>query len=261
MVPPLFSATNSRRSEAVNPKVASRANSVSPTGVGSPPTRAQCTSPAVNRPASRNAGISSTPSNPRPRTSRRTASSAATSAMTCPRRVESLRLITSTGASRRRLSSNTVRPTRVLSATASASSMLRVLVRMKHVEPGPSRPAAISSGSNTVTTATSCTVCDPVGSSSNTTIRRPAPANASLIRRRASGSTRTGGSAARSTTGFVMRSLRCSRRPATRRPNPGPAQRRARRTARGCPRPRCPCRRCRTRCRGRPRRGPPGARW
>jgi hypothetical protein len=40
MVPPLFSATNSRRFEAEKPKVASRANSVSPTGCGSPPTRA-----------------------------------------------------------------------------------------------------------------------------------------------------------------------------------------------------------------------------
>jgi hypothetical protein len=53
MVPPLFSATNSRRLDEEKPKVASRANSVSPTGRGSPPTRAQCTSPAVNRPASR----------------------------------------------------------------------------------------------------------------------------------------------------------------------------------------------------------------
>jgi hypothetical protein len=47
---------------------------------------------------------------------------------------------------------------RVFSSTASASGRLRVLVRMKHVEPAAGSAAAISSGSNTVTTSTSCTV-------------------------------------------------------------------------------------------------------
>jgi hypothetical protein len=124
--------------------------------------------------------------------------------MTCPRSVESLRLITSMGASSRLLSSNSMRPTRVFTPTASASPMLRVLVRMKHVEPGPSRPAAISSASKTVTTATSCTVCDPVGSSSRTAIRRPESASALRMRCRASGSTRAGGRAVRSRVDFVM---------------------------------------------------------
>ena len=53
---------------------------------------------------------------------------------------------------------------------------LRVLVRMKQVDPGAARPAAYSSASKTVTTLTSCTVWEPVGSSSSTAIRRPAAA-------------------------------------------------------------------------------------
>jgi hypothetical protein len=101
----------------------------------------------VNLPASKYAGASNTPSKPRPVASRRTASSARTSAMTCPRRVESLRLTTSIGASRRVARSNSIRPIRVFSSTASASGRLRVLVRMKQVEPASERPAASSPGS------------------------------------------------------------------------------------------------------------------
>jgi len=63
------------------------------------------------------------------------------------------------------------------------------------------RPAASSSGSTTVTRSTPWTVWNPVGSSSRTAIRRPAPARARRIRRRASGSTRAGG---RSAVGFVL---------------------------------------------------------
>ena len=55
--------------------------------------------------------------------------------MTWPRRVESLRLTTSIGTSSRSASSNSIRPMRVVSSTASASGRLRVLVRMKQVEP------------------------------------------------------------------------------------------------------------------------------
>jgi hypothetical protein len=78
--------------------------------------------------------------------------------MTCPRRVESLRLTTSIGASSRAASSNSIRPIRVFSSTASASARLRVLVRIKQVEPASARPAASSSGSTTVTTSTPWTV-------------------------------------------------------------------------------------------------------
>ncbi len=62
MAPSLFSAMKSRRSEEAYPKVASRANSLAPTGTGSPPTFAQWMSPAVNRPASKYDGISRIPS-------------------------------------------------------------------------------------------------------------------------------------------------------------------------------------------------------
>ena len=78
--------------------MASRANSLIPAGMGFPATLAQWMSPAVNRPASKYAGINSIPSNPLPVTRRRAASSARISAITWPRSVESLRLTTCTGA-------------------------------------------------------------------------------------------------------------------------------------------------------------------
>jgi len=96
------------------------------------------------------------------------------------------------GASSRSASSNSIRPIRVFSSTASASARLRLLVRKKQVEPAEERPAASSPGSNPVTTSTPWTVWDPVGSSSRTAIRRPASARTRRIRRRASGSTRAG---------------------------------------------------------------------
>ncbi len=126
------------------PNVASRANSVSPTGTRSPDTRAQWMSPAVSRPASRNAGASSTPSYPRPVVAFCTACSARTSAITCPRRVESLRLISCTrpgqaspGEASPDAAASSPRATRSLSRTASASSSDRVLVSTKHVPAAP----------------------------------------------------------------------------------------------------------------------------
>ena len=83
-----------------------------------------------------------------------------------------------------------------VSSTAAASGMLRVFVRMKQVSPTSARPAAYSAVSNTVTTDTSCTVCEPVGSSSRTAIRRPAATFRARIRSRAAGSVRTGGAEA-----------------------------------------------------------------
>ena len=62
IVPPLFSATKTRRSEALYPNAASFANSVAPTGISPAAVRAQWISAAVTRPASRNAGTSRTPS-------------------------------------------------------------------------------------------------------------------------------------------------------------------------------------------------------
>ena len=62
IVPPLFSATKTRRSEAPYPNAASFANSVSPTGISPAAVRAQWMSAAVTRPASRKAGTSRTPS-------------------------------------------------------------------------------------------------------------------------------------------------------------------------------------------------------
>src|SRR5215218_2038911 len=106
--------------------------------------------------------------------------------MTWPRSVESLRLISCTGPPSWSPSSNSERPALRLTATASASVRLRVLVSTKQVEPASARPAAYSARSRTVTTATSCTVCDPVGSSSSTAIRRPTARLAARIRDRAS---------------------------------------------------------------------------
>ena len=96
-----------------------------------------------------------------------------------PRRVESPRLTTPIGASSRSASSNSIRPIRAFSSTASASGRLRVLVRTKQVAPAWERPAASASGSHGLTTSTPWTVWDPVGSSSRTAIRRPASARAS----------------------------------------------------------------------------------
>ena len=62
IVPPLFSATKTVRSDALYPNALSFANSVSPTGTSPAGVRAQWMPAAVTRPASRNAGTSSTPS-------------------------------------------------------------------------------------------------------------------------------------------------------------------------------------------------------
>jgi hypothetical protein len=148
-------------------------------------------------PAGLKEGISSTPSNPAPVTPRRAASMARISAMMWPRSVESPRLMTSMGPPKLRPRMNRLVDTLVFSSTAASSGRLRVLVRMKQVDPGAASPAAYSSASKTVTTLTSCTVCEPVGSSSSTAIRRPAAALAALMRSRAPASCRTGGAAAR----------------------------------------------------------------
>ena len=98
-------------------------------------------SPAVTRPASRKAGTSSTPSKPRPKTEWRTACSAATSAMTWPRRVESLRLISWTLTPARSATAINPRAARWFISTAAGSSRLRVLVSTKQVPAGPSSAA------------------------------------------------------------------------------------------------------------------------
>ena len=63
------------------------------------------------------------------------------------------------------------------------------------MDPGSVRPAAYSAVSKTVTMLTSCTVCDPVGSSSRMAIRRPDATLPALIRSRAPGTRRIGGAA------------------------------------------------------------------
>ncbi len=72
---------------------------------------------AVSRRASRNAGTSSTPSYPAPGTCRRTARSAATSAITWPRSVESLRLTSWIRAPRRAATAISPRPASMVRST------------------------------------------------------------------------------------------------------------------------------------------------
>ena len=88
-------------------------------------------SPAVSRPASRNAGTSSTPSKPRPSACRRAACSAATSAITCPRSVESLRLTSWIRAPRCPATAISPSAACLVRSTAAGSARLRVLVSTK----------------------------------------------------------------------------------------------------------------------------------
>src|SRR6266511_4417049 len=67
---------------------------------------------------------------------------------------------------------------------------------MKQVDPASASPAAHSASSKAVITVTSCTVWEPVGSSSSTAMRRPVPAWQARILSRAPASTRAGGAAA-----------------------------------------------------------------
>ena len=121
--------------------------------MGRPETLAQWMSPAVKRPASKKQGISSTPSNPAPVTRRRAAS------MACDLGddVAAQRGITAADDfhwARRGVwpRANRLADIPVFSSTAVSSGRLRVLVRMKQVDPGSARPAAYSSASKTVTT-------------------------------------------------------------------------------------------------------------
>ena len=97
--------------------------------------------PAVTRPASRKAGASSTPSTSRPETSRWTERSAATSAITWPRRVESLRLTSWIRAPRRPAAATSPRAARSFTSAAAGSARLRLLVSTKQVPAGPANAA------------------------------------------------------------------------------------------------------------------------
>ncbi len=74
--------------------------------------------------------------------SRRTACSAATSAITWPRSVESLRLTSWMRVPRRPATVIRPRAARVVSSAAAGPSRLRELVSTKHVAPGPASAAA-----------------------------------------------------------------------------------------------------------------------
>src|SRR5215470_14330912 len=154
---------------------------------------------AVTLPASMNAGTNSTASGSAPAVCRLTHESAATSASTCPRNVESLRLTSSTRAPSRPAVSTRQRAALSVSSAAVCSPTLRELVSKKQVPASPPSAAAHASSSGAVTTCTPCTACDPVGSSSMTpTSTSPAARIPRIDSRSAPASRRAGGRLANS---------------------------------------------------------------